>query len=241
MPVATPFAQCEKRFFERLSLLGFLPTCVVDVGGSNSAWSTTICEVFPEARFELFEPLAGRREDYDQVLEWSLRTHPNFRMHSIALGAHNGTADFWNEQHGVGSSLLLRNVPKEQVISVPVRRLDDFRLEQGIPQPQVVKLDVQGAELLVMKGGPDTVANADILHIETWLARGYGEDTPLLPELMEHLRPMGHTLVQLGDFWRKPNQELISVDTFFAHRRLIDRLTEQGTGFPWPPNWSPED
>ncbi len=240
MTVATPFAHCEKQFFSRLAGLGFSPGCVVDVGGSNAAWSTAISEVFPDTRFEIFEPLAGRRSDYDHVLEWALRTHPKFRLHEVALGATNGTAEFWNEEHGVGSSLLTRNAPKHQIVVIPVRRLDDYRVEQGITQPEVVKIDVQGGELLVMQGGPRTIENADVLHIETWLGRGYGSQTPLLPELMDFLRPLGHVLVQLGDFWRKPDQELFSVDAFFAHRRFIDRLASQGDPFPWPQNWTPE-
>jgi FkbM family methyltransferase len=125
MPVAAPFASCEKQFFAKLATLGFAPTCIVDVGGSNASWSTAMCEVFPEARFELFEPLAGRRSDYDHILEWALRTHPNFRLHEIALGTTNGTTEFWNEEHGVGSSLLTKNAPQSQVVVVPIRRLDD--------------------------------------------------------------------------------------------------------------------
>lgn len=240
MPFATPFAHCERQFFTKLAKIGFAPSCIVDVGGSNAAWSTSICEVFPDARFELFEPLAGKRADYDHVLEWALRTHPNFRVHALALGTTNGTAEFWSEDHGVGSSLLTKSAPKHQVEMVPVRCLDDYRAEHDIPQPQLIKLDVQGGELLVMQGGPRTVEHADVLHIETWLGRGYGSQTPLLPEVMDFLRPMGHVLVQLGETWRKPSQELFSVDAFFAHQRFIDRLGVAGHAFPWPQNWSPD-
>jgi FkbM family methyltransferase len=240
MQVASPFAACEKQLFARLSDLGFKPECVVDVGGSNGAWSTTIVDVFPEARFEMFEPLAGRRPEYDRVLEWALRTYPNLRMHPVALGEVNGMAEFWNEKHGVGSSLLADTRPANEKIIVPVRRLDDFLAERNIPQPQVVKLDVQGAELMVMRGGRATVEKADLIHLEAWLVRGYGDSTPLLHEIIDFLRPLGHALVELGDFWRKPSQELVTVDAFFAHRRLIDRLAAAGNGFPWRENWSPE-
>lgn len=241
MPATLPFAHCESQFFTRLVELGLDVSCIVDVGGSNAAWSTSLAPVFPNARFELFEPLAGRREEYDRVLEWALRTHPNFRMHNIALGDENGVASLWNEPSGVGSSLIADGQPREQKIDVPIRRLDDYRAERGIPQPQVVKIDVQGGELMVLRGGQQTIANADVLHLETWLSRGYGKRTPLLPELMDYLRPMGHLIVHLGDFWRRPDQELISVDAFFVHKRLIDRLTASGARLPWPANWSPAE
>jgi hypothetical protein len=157
----------------------------------------------------------------------------------VALGEKNGNADFWAEPNAVGSSLLVGNVPAEQKISVPVHRLDDFVAEYRLSQPQLIKADVQGGELQVINGGRNTFEAADLLHLETWLVRGYGKSTPLLTELMEVLKPMGHVLVQIGDFWRKPDQELASVDAFFAHRRLIERLKEQGDQYPWPANWYP--
>lgn len=233
------YAHCEYDFFRRLAALGFETSVVVDVGGSNGAWSSVIAEVFPAARFELFEPLATVRADYADVLEAQRLRFANFRVHPAALGNRNGEADFWSEPHGVGSSLLVSAGPKSEWIRVPMWRLDDYRHAHAIGQPEVIKIDVQGGELMVLEGGPETVANADVLHIETWLARGYGKATPLLHELMDHLRPLGHVLVQLGEYWRRPDQELVVVDAFFAHRRLIDRLTERGGGYPWPSNWAP--
>ena len=237
MPTLTPYAQCETRFFERLTATGFNPELIVDIGGSNAAWSTSVSVAMPDARYEIFEPLAGRREEYDRVLEWALRTHPNFRLHPVAIGDVNGEAEFWNEAKGVGSSLLVRNTPAEQRIRVPVRRLDDYLREHGIRQPRVIKADVQGAEMRVIEGGRVAFAGADVLHLETWLMRGYGPGTPLLTEIIDALRPMGHKLVMLGDFWRNPKEELVSVDAFFAHERLIDGLRAAGAEFPWPANW----
>lgn len=239
MTTTLPFAHCELDFFTRLQNAGFAPTCIVDVGASNAAWSTTLVQVFPDAAFELFEPLAGQHDDYDKVLQWALSTHQNLRMHAIALGAANTTAPLWTDADAVGSTLLSAKFPTNETIPVPVRRLDDYLAEHNIPQPQVIKIDVQGGELLVLEGAPHAVKHADILHIETWLTRGYRGQTPLLHEVIAHVRPLGHLLVQLGECWRKPTQELNVADAFFAHQRLIDRLTTQNKGFPWPQNWTP--
>jgi FkbM family methyltransferase len=237
--VAPDFANAELQFFTRLKELGVAPEVVFDIGGSNAAWSTTINQVYGEARYELFEPLAGRCEQYDRILEWALRTHSNFHVHPVALGEQNGHADFWAHPDPAASSMLIGNAPTEQIISIPVHRLDDLVAERSLAQPQIIKADVQGAELQIINGGRRTFERADVLHLETWLIRAYRRATPLLTELIETLKPMGHVLVQLGDYWRKPDQELISVDAFFAHRRLIERLKEQGDQYPWPANWYP--
>ncbi len=237
MTTVESFAGIERAFFSKLGDLGFAPRCVLDIGASNGSWSSMIAEVFPEARFEMFEPLAGRRPEYDAGLASVMASRSNLRLHPVALGSENGEAAFWSETAGVGSSLLVGNVPAEEKITVPVRRLDDAVRDAGIAPPEIIKVDVQGGEMQVLRGGRETFAAADVLHLETWLRRGYGQQTPLLHELIDALRPMGFVLVQFGDFWRHPDQELVSVDAFFAARRLIERLREQRRGFPWPGNW----
>ncbi len=237
MTTSAGFACCEKRFFERMLEFGWAPTVVFDIGAAHGSWSSVIAEALPEARFELFEPLATVDAEYRERLDETLREHPGFRLHEFALGDRNGEAEFWRMPSAVGSSLLSAGAPLEERIRVPVRRLDDAVAALGLPQPQLIKMDVQGGEALVIKGGVRTVMQADMLHLETWLRRGYGKTTPLLTELMEGLRPLGFVLVHLGDFYREGHQELASVDAFFAHARLVERLRESGAGFPWPASW----
>ena len=237
MTAVSAFAQCEKQFFTRMQACGFEPSVIYDVGAAHGCWSAVIAEVFPEAQFELFEPLAGRDPVYRRELDRRLESHPNFRLHEFAVGDRNGEADFWCMPSAVASSLLAQSAPRDQRIKVPVRRLDDAVAALGLPQPQLIKMDIQGGEALAISGGVKTVVQADMLHLETWLRRGYGKPTPLLPELMDGLRPLGFVLVHLGDFYREDHQELASVDAFFAHARLIERLRAGGGEFPWPAAW----
>jgi FkbM family methyltransferase len=241
MPALSNYATHEVQFFARLVESGVDVKHVIDVGASDGKWSRAIAPIFPSATFGLFEPLASTREDYREGLAQTLSSHRSMRLHQVALGDADEKASFFCEQHGVGSSLLTDNQPPAQTTRVPVRRLDDFRTRHARPQPQLLKLDVQCGELLALKGAPQTVAAADILHIETWLVRGYGKRTPLLPEVMDHLRPLGHLLVHLGECWRQPDQELIVVDAFFVHTRLVNRLAAASASLPWPANWSPAD
>lgn len=232
-----PFGACDKGFLTRLRDAGYDAPVIFDIGGSNGWWSRTMLEVYPESRYELFEPLAGRRKEYDQSLRTALAEQANFRVHSVALGDRDGQADFWNEPSGFGSSLLSSNAPANERITVPVRRLDGLMHELKLPRPQIIKADVQGSEDQIIRGGLNTFAAADILLLETWLRRGYGKATPLLTELIDMLMPLGFLLVDVGDFYRKPDQELISIDAFFAHRRCIEQLTRGGAPLPWRSAW----
>ena len=61
---------------------------------------------------------------------------------------------------------------------VPLHTLDEFVRENNLPVPQVLKLDVQGAERKILSGAAATMRTADVIFLETWLVRGYGPDTP---------------------------------------------------------------
>ncbi len=84
-----------------------------------------------------------------------------------------------------------------------------------------MKLDVQGAERLILSGGYRTVRKADVLFLETWLTRGYGPETPLLTEMIDFLEEAGFTLVDLGEQFRDERRRVYSVDAVFYSDRLL--------------------
>lgn len=64
MPDRFAFAQPESAFFARLKNVGWSPRCVFDVGASEGQWTEAISQVFPQAEYHLFEPLASASAQY---------------------------------------------------------------------------------------------------------------------------------------------------------------------------------
>jgi FkbM family methyltransferase len=213
----------ETQTLRTLLSRGFKPSVVYDIGASNGVWSDTIALTLPDADYHLFEPLAESVPFYRRDLEERLARRPRFHLHPVALSDHNGTAKVFATHDGFGSSMLDRgDIPevKEQV-SVPRFTLDEFVERNSLPAPNVIKLDVQGAERLILSGGFQTMRKADVVFLETWLKRGYGPETPLLTEIIDFLEEAGFALVDLGELFRDERRRVYSVDAVFYSDRLL--------------------
>jgi FkbM family methyltransferase len=215
----------ETRTLQRLKQKGFEPAVIFDIGASNGVWSDTIALTLPAAEYYLFEPLAEVVPLYREGLAERLKRRTNFHLHAVALSDHRGTAEVFVTHDGFGSSVLDRgDIPEvKQRIEVPLHALDEFVLEYNLPSPEVIKIDVQGAERLILTGGRQTMATAKVLFLETWLTRGYGPDTPLLTEMIDFLTPAGFTLVDLGEQFRDERHRVYSIDAVFFSDELLRR------------------
>lgn len=219
-----PFATEERGLLRRLKATGFEARSIFDIGAASGSWSQLVSRVFPGAEYHLFEPLAGRFPEYDRKLGAALRSQSNFRMHGVALSDTGGTRWFWVGPSGLGSSLVNASEHGDECIEVESARLDEYVAQHELRQPQVIKADVQAAELMVIRGGVRTFSGADVLILETHLEPSYGEGSPLITDLVRELSPLGFRLVEFGGVWRPESRAIVSVDGFFLHDRLIARL-----------------
>ena len=147
-------------------------------------------------------------------------------LHPTALGRENMTAQIFETHDAYGSSLLDRGGVSEvrKTLEVPVRRLDDYRREQGFPLPDLMKLDCQGAETAILEGAEECLQHAKVLMIECWLSREYGPDTPLVTELIAYLGKHGFVCVDFGHRFFDEAHRLHSVDCYFLASDSIEEI-----------------
>jgi FkbM family methyltransferase len=229
MAAANGMFSHEREFLQKLLGAGYRPEVVFDVGASTGIWSEAIATALPDATFELFEPLAAH-SPYSGGLAECLGRLQRAHAHEVALGEENGEQLICVTRDLYGSSLRDRgDIPEtRERIPVKVFRLDDYVKENRLPSPDIVKIDCQGAEDSIIRGGINTVCRADILFLETWLVRAYGPKTPLLTEVIELLCPLSFTIVEIGEKFFDERHRLYSVDAFFCSERLISKLRLTG-------------
>jgi FkbM family methyltransferase len=115
----------------------------VDVGAHVGLWSRDLAARFE--RVHAFEPVAAHADCFERNV-----TAANVTLHRCALGREAG---FVNAEVVVpGNSGTTQVFPSAG--GLPMRTLDSF----GLADVDFVKIDVEGAELLVCEGGAQTLA-----------------------------------------------------------------------------------
>ena len=170
---------------------------ILDVGAHEGEFAQRIRAILPKADLICFEPLP---EPF-LVLSQRFAGQPNFRAVQCALGEKTGQCEIHHNEYGASSSLLPMTelhkrsftfAVEEKPETVEVRRLSDVVRELDLRDPLLLKLDVQGFEDRVIRGGEDVVARARIIIIEVSFLPLY-QGGPLFDDIYKSLQARGFT------------------------------------------------
>ena len=75
------------------------------------------------------------------------------------------------------------------------KTLDTLRKERNWPLPQLIKLDVQGAEIDILKGATETLAQVNNVILEAQHI-DYNEDAPKVNDVVEFMKSIGFELAK---------------------------------------------
>jgi FkbM family methyltransferase len=136
--------------------------------GANVGFLSVIASrlVGPTGTIVAFEPVEAniRQIEHNARLNQTAIT-----VIPVALSNEDGLRDFVVSGSTVGQLAGYQgcDLSSFQTQAVPVRRLDTIRSEQKHPPPDLIKIDVEGAEACVLEGGRATLeSDRPILMIE---------------------------------------------------------------------------
>lgn len=142
--------------------MGFEPKVIYDIGACVLHWTKAVKELWPEAEvvlFDAFEPAAFMYEGYRHWV-------------GVLSDQDGREVPFHQNDRHPGGNSYYREIGTKNLFPVgthTVRRartLDAIVREYGFPPPDLVKIDVQGAERDVMVGGRQTIGAAQRLVVE---------------------------------------------------------------------------
>ena len=130
-----------------------------DVGGNIGFFSLIAARlVGPTGKVVAVEPVPRNAEIIRRNA--ARNGFANVTVLEKALGAAPGTAALQVTRHPGGATLSTTEIPPDAIgtLSVTVATLDDLILRGNLGAPRLVKIDVEGTEIEVMKGMTRTLA-----------------------------------------------------------------------------------
>ena len=207
---------------------------LIDVGANTGQFARHFRHLRPECLVYSFEPL---RDCFDE-LRRSMADVPGFTAFNVALGESDEETEFFRSAYSESSSLLRMGEPHKQLFpytrditteTVKLRRLDSYFDQITVRGGLMIKIDVQGAEARVLRGGRRVLSKADAVVAEVgYLPLYVGQAT--LRELAELLDDCGLTFMGTIDQNLRPGDSLpMYGDALFVRRATLQRLGQGPT------------
>lgn len=195
---------------------GFTPSAIVDVGAFVGDWARMASSVFPEAELVMIE---GNPENEGTLRGVQRALGPRARYYISLLGAEN-REDVLFYQQGSGSSAREELTSFEKrTINLRMRRLDTLLSDRQPRSPALLKLDVQGAELDVLRGGMEVLRSAEVVILEVALLP-YNRGAPLCAEVVGFMDGAGYSVFDFcGQFRRESDNALFQTDIVFVRKQ----------------------
>lgn len=208
-------------------VFGSSPFTFMDIGANVGWYSLNVARRFPEATVHAFEPVPGIFRNLEKNL--AVNALPRITAHNLGFMEKGGRLEFYYDP-SISGRTSARNLADDSgagAVSCEVKRLDDFVAEEGV-FPDLLKVDVEGAELFVFQGAQATLAgHRPVVFTEMlrkWAAKfGYHPDAIL--DLFSGLGyrcyfAEGGTLVEL----HRMTEDVTATNFFFLHREAHERV-----------------
>jgi FkbM family methyltransferase len=190
------------------------PKRVLDIGAHVGDFTSQLASMSPNCGFMLIEA-NPHCESYLKKLNQPYKI--------LAISNQTGTTHLYVEKAnliGTGASLYKENTEwygegKYELIEVPVDTLDNqnFFQEEVI---DLVKLDVQGAELDILMGGNKTITRSKYVLIEVSLLE-YNYKAPLMDKVVAKMKQYGFYMEDILEYHKLPNNQIFQLDILFKN------------------------
>ncbi len=188
---------------------------VLDVGASRGQFALFARQRWPRATIVCFEPIPEAATKLQEVLGDSVA------LHRTALGAANDTRLLNLSQSDDSSSILpigrqateFPGTGAVGVMPVDVAPLSDY-VDASSVRPVVLKIDVQGYELEVLRGAGSNLRYVDEVLCECSFVKLY-DGQPLAADVICHLREHGFRLVHVAGITTSDSGEQLQADFLF--------------------------
>ena len=146
------------------------PNTIIDIGSNKGQFMILIEKMFPNKIIYSFEPIEEMLQKQKKFFYYK----KNVFFNNFALGNEISKKDFFITNRKDSSSFLKivenknksKNYEIKEKRQIQINTLDNYFLDKNIILPILIKIDVQGFELEVLKGSKELLKKTDYLLLE---------------------------------------------------------------------------
>ena len=194
------------------------PETIIDIGSNKGQFIMLIEQLFPHKIIYSFEPIEEILEKQKRFFNYK----KNIFFYNFALGSNPSTKEFFITKRMDGSSFFKINTENTKNIhykiqnqrNIQIRTLDEIIIDQEIIKPVLIKIDVQGFELEVLKGAEKILEKTNYLLIEVSEKEMY-QHQPLSNEIITFLQDRNFQILKQSFPTRIDQSNIIQKDILF--------------------------
>lgn len=204
-------------------LIDFGFNTIIDIGANEGQFAKKARELFPNANIISFEPIPAV---YEKLVE-NFKTDTHFKAINVGLGEKQEKMKLWLNEYSPSSSILKMDHHTEHFdfavnqneIEIQLEQLDSFAQKIDLSKPYLVKLDVQGYEDRVIRGGTNIISGAQMIISEVSFTSLY-EGQVLFDQVYSTLKELGFKYAGNYEQLYSPiNNEILQADAIYIKEK----------------------
>lgn len=203
------------------------PIVFFDIGASVGNFSLCICGEYKIKKGILVEPVSK----LIPILEKTFPDRETFQIINAAIADSVSETDFYINEDADFVSSLLRidnrgegfaslNFADPVLTKINALTLDHIVNELQLLNIDLIKIDVQGAEHLVLRGASETLKKTKLVYTEFSLKPLYEKSSTFF-DLYKIFDENNFMLVNISGGYASPNGELLQGDALFVNKKLM--------------------
>lgn len=198
------------------------PETIIDIGSNKGQFILLIEKIYPNKNIYSFEPIKEMINKQKKFFAYK----NNIIFHNVALGSSTTLKEFLITARMDSSSFLKivsdKNKSKNYDIvenrNIQINTLDDLLVNEKISHPVLIKIDVQGYELEVLRGANNLLKKTDYLLLEVSKNEMY-QNQPIEKVIVEYLKNLNFDILKSNNWSKVQNTNFYQRDIIFYKKQ----------------------